>query len=95
MSFKDWWNKQKLWAKGGFVGLIISLVIYISSFTFPDSQFMELIWSLGPTQFCKIFKLGFGEDCAFVYLFYGWLFLIVVYGLLGILVGFIVEQIRK
>ena len=88
-----WWKKLKYWQKGGLIGMLAGLIIYLLSFGSPESPVTNFIWLLGAKEFCGLFKLS-GESCAFIYIFFGWLFLIVVYGLIGLGVGFTINKIR-
>jgi len=95
MGFKEWWKKQRFWVKGGFFGIITALIIYILSFSLLRGRLGQLLWLIAGKPFCALFKSELGEPCAFDYLIFGWLFLMILYGLIGVIIGFTIDKIKK
>ena len=91
----EWWKKLSYWKKGACMGIIFGLTLYFLSFIFDTSSFSYLFWSLSILPFCSILKLGTGENCGLNYLFFGWVFMILVYGVLFSLFAIIIKKIGK
>ena len=95
MKILNWWKKLSIKYKGLLLGSLIGFVIFWLTLILPGyfpttSTFM---WRLTGLPFCAVFNVESGEPCAFFYLFYGWIFMALIYGLIGLIVGFIIESI--
>ena len=90
------WKKLKYWQKGGLIGLILGPLMLFLNFIFVDSDLLVgPIWFISGDLFCLIFNIGSAESCAFLFLYGGWIFMSILYGLIGALIGLIIQKVRK
>ena len=97
MGFRKWWKKKRLWVKGGFFGLILGFVIYLLTFNSSAQTvwYNKIIGYLGYYSICLIFNAEVGEDCGWGFILIGWVVLPIFYGIIGFLIGLIINKIRE
>jgi hypothetical protein len=89
-------NKYNYTKKGFIIGGIIGLFHSFWIFLIQNTEIILLKLIDKEYQlFCKIFQLNIGEQCGFYYATYGTFLFILLYGVLGGLIGFVFQKLRK
>ncbi|NQV09127.1 hypothetical protein HQ529_04710 [Candidatus Woesearchaeota archaeon] len=89
------WKNLQYWKRGLIFGLIFGLLIYFFSLFFEIEYLGTLLWWLSGTIICFMFKADTGEGCAFTFVIFGWIILPLLYGLIGALIGLLIEKIKS
>ena len=97
MGFKTWWGKLEYWKRGGLIGILLGLFIYLLTFNGSEQTiwYNQLIGHFGYFTFCKIFKAGPGGDCGWGFVLIGWILLPIIYGIICLSLGLVANRIRK
>ena len=89
-KIKEFWGKLKYWQKGAIIGVIFGLAQ-------PFIMFFEGLYVLFGWEyflFCNVLKLEPGEPCGWAILSEGFIIFPIVYGLFGVLTGFVIDKIK-
>lgn len=77
-------------------GAIFGVIQIPLSFMFMNVDFfIQDFLGLEQLLYCKIFGIGGGEGCAFVYIFSGIFVLPIAYGIIGLIIGILWSLIKK
>ena len=85
------WNKMKYWQKGLIIGLICGFLLYV--FSFSGMGFGVIFWWMTGTVMCVLFNFE-GHGCFFAFLYFGWFFFPILYGLVGALIGLLIDKYK-
>lgn len=94
-KIKQFWKNLKYWQKGGIIGLVIGLLL---STELGAEIIGGVFWILSYTLVCGLIYLTsenlFGK-CANIILKLDVMFLPLLFGIIGTLIGFIIEKLKK
>jgi len=96
MKLKNWWNNLEDWKKGGIIGGFYAIIFFIQNLFF-DLSYLVLIWfpELLITQFINLLFTGNALRYTSISILFGYLAFILVSIIVGALIGFFINKIRK
>ncbi|HLC50735.1 MAG TPA: hypothetical protein VJI97_04900 [Candidatus Nanoarchaeia archaeon] len=97
MNFKKWWRSLAYWRKGIFIGIVIGLlkVPFFAIFGIHFPEFIIKFFEVPDKQICNFLGISDGEPCGFFFLYYGVLYNPIFYAIIGGLMGFLYNKVRK
>lgn len=98
MGFREWWGKSEYLRIGGYTGLAIGFLKLPFFFIFGENlpgQFVYYAGIIPDEVLCRLFNLGYGESCGFFFLYFGFIYNPLFYGMICALLGFFYNQLRR
>lgn len=90
MGFSKWWKELSYWKKGIYIGLVVGFLkmpflLFFGEYI-PD-RIGSLITKIPDEMLCNFFDLGIGEKCGWFFLFFGFLYNPIFFGIIGGVLG--------
>lgn len=104
-NIKKWWNNRKYWQKGAIIGFLVGLSYIpfglgfgsdLDSFLLLRKLFIlwDKVFMLYLVLFCKILSAPRGESCTIASMVSSLVMIPIIFLLLGILIGYIVQKMK-
>ena len=89
-------KKISFMKKGLIIGLIFGILHHPLLFLFEDKpDFIGKLFGLEYNTYCNLFNLEWGEPCGYHYIFFGFFTFLIIYAIIGSIMGAIIGKIRK
>ncbi len=86
-------KKMSFVKRGVLIGLVFGILHHPLLFLFQDSNsFITKLFDFEYNTYCNIFGLEWGEPCGSHYLIFGFFIFLVIYALIGGIIGEIIEK---
>ena len=92
----NWWKKLKYWQKGGVIGILFGFLVGLIMFLLLANLYRLGFALLILHMFIFCTHTPYSSDqCAFLVGVLGWLIFPIFYGIVGVIIGFIIGKIKK